>query len=157
MCGRRRTLGCDEACGWKSPHEQAVAERSRPRVLLETPDPGDAFACWRILERNGYEVSWCPGPDGSPPGTCPLVTSGQCALAGDADVIVSSLGLRRSSARCVLGALRRRLPDTPVIVAATASASHQWVPLLAGRRTLRLPMTAPALLASVEEAVAGTR
>ena len=155
MCGSKRTMGTDEARGWKKPGECWTGRCSKFHVVLETPDPGDAFACWRLLERNGYDVSWCPGPNRSQAGPCPLVESGRCKLVEDASVVVSSLNLQRSSSRRVVLALERHLPDVPVIVVANGSASEQWPELLAGRRTLRAPVTAESLLASVKEALAG--
>jgi len=153
MFGRRQKIGRDQARRWKGP--DAGRGGRRPRVLLEMPDPGEAFACWQLIERHGMAASWCPGPDGSCSGSCPLVADGQCRLAERADVVVSTLAMHRVPSRGVIEALRRHHPDTPVIVATTTSALQRWAPLLAGRRTLCLPLTAPTLLASVTEAVGG--
>ena len=157
MFGRRRLLGRDHARRWSGRHPRRGPDRARPQVLFETPDPGEAFACWRLLGRSGYEMSWCPGPGGSPSGTCALVASGDCALAERAGVIVSSLGLHHESSRQVLGAIRRRFPETPVIVTTTAAGSRQWASLLTGIRTLFLPVTRRTLLASVEAATGRSR
>src|SRR5581483_9004195 len=85
---------------WDWPH---------PRVLLELPEGdgnGDRIAA---LRGAGYSVAVCPGPrDGS---HCPLAGDDGCAVADEADIVVSSLGLHRPVARETLAALRKRLPE----------------------------------------------
>ena len=54
------------------------AQHPRRRVLVEASDVAQAYAYWRLLDNEGYEVSWCPGPRGPSPRRCPLVACGRC-------------------------------------------------------------------------------
>jgi len=64
----RRThteLGRDLAAAWAPcrPVPDADREAVRSRVLVEIPDGAKAWALWLLLGREGYVVTWCPGPD----------------------------------------------------------------------------------------------
>jgi len=148
-------LGRDFARRWQPRGGTSGAGDPRPRVLIEEPDVTGAFASWRLLEDNGYEVSWCPGPAGSRPRRCPLVTSGQCDLVRDADVVVSSLDLDHESSRKVVSAVKYLHPETPVIIQASQQALAEWAPVFEGRwGAMWMPVTERTLLDSVEFALA---
>ncbi|HEY5025207.1 MAG TPA: hypothetical protein VII76_09540 [Acidimicrobiales bacterium] len=117
----------------------------------------EAYASWRLLEENGYEVSWCPGPAGSRPRRCPLVTSGLCDLVCYADVVVTSLALGTKSSRDVVSAHRYLHPETPFIIEAPAEALTLFAPLFESRwGATRMPVTNRTLLDSVEFALAAS-
>lgn len=89
-------------------------EVARPRVLVEHSDGMMAWALQHFLEGEGYDVATCRGPGGH--GACPLVVSGHCAAAEDADVILHDVRPADGVGGDVLSALRRNLPDTPVVI-----------------------------------------
>jgi hypothetical protein len=126
-------------------------------VLIEEPDGAEAFAYWHLLRDNGYVVEWCPGPKSPLGGRCPLVSCGHCELVERADVVVSSLGIDNAPSRNVLGALRDLHPEIPVIVGASRREFARWAPLFEGNSVLRTPVTAAALLDSVEGVLAHRR
>jgi hypothetical protein len=115
----------------------------------------EAYTSWRLLEENGYEVSWCPGPAGSRPRRCPLVTSGLCDLVCYADVVVTSLALDSKCSREVVSALRYLHPETPFIINAPAEVLTLYAPLFEERwGATRMPVSKRTLLDSVEFALA---
>jgi DNA-binding NtrC family response regulator len=155
MRSHRNLLGTDFTCRWKHLGRHAEGEHPRPRVLVEEPDVAGAYAYWRLLDNNGYEVSWCRGPKGLGPRPCPLVTCGRCELVERADVVVSSLGLHRESSRKVVAALRRLHPDTPVVIQASQQMFTRWAPLFEGHwGPVPIPANKRTLLDSVESALA---
>ena len=147
-------LGRDFARHWHPRGGAIGAGHPRPRVLIEEPDVVEAYASWRLLEENGYEVSWCPGPAGSRPRRCPLVTSGLCDLVCNADVVVTSLALDSKCSRDVVSAHRYLHPETPFIIEAPAEALTLWEPVFEGHwGAIRMPVTKRTLLDSVEFAL----
>lgn len=152
-----RWLGRDFARHWHPRGGAIGAGHPRPRVLIEEPDVVEAYASWRLLEENGYEASWCPGPAGSRPRRCPLVASGLCDLVLYADVVVTSLGLDSKCSREVVCALRYLHPETPFIIEAPAEALALWAPVFEGRwGATRMPVTKRTLLDSIEFALAAS-
>ena len=63
------------------------------------------------LRSAGQEVRQCTGPLQRAGRACPLVTSGQCRLAEEADLILSLLPGGEPDCAAVLAAHRRRWPD----------------------------------------------
>ncbi len=96
----RRPLGKDFARGWKD--TTRGGENDGPRVLFESPDGAEAHAAWKLLQRHGYRVTWCPGPHGGFSPECALSTTGHCTLVDEADVVVSALDLRDASSQEVV-------------------------------------------------------
>lgn len=96
-----------------------------PRILVENPDPAMAWANARELDRAGYQVVTCLGPEGAPDlfpfGRCRLVDRGVCPLAEDADVVVFGLRFGHDRSRGVFRALRAAHPGLPICVEAPAS------------------------------------
>ena len=115
----------------------------------------EAYACWRLLNNNGYDASWCPGPGRLFPRPCPLVASGRCVLVERADVVVSSLELQRASSRQVVAAVTHLHRDTPVVVQAPQPMLARWAPLFEGNwGPVQTPANKRTLLDSVEAALA---
>ncbi len=80
------------------------------RVLVERRslfDDGQAAA----LQLAGDEVRQCTGPRGQGGRACPLLTTGRCRLAEQADLIVSLLPIDEPECRAVLAAHHSRWPD----------------------------------------------
>jgi hypothetical protein len=150
---RRKMLGKDLARRWVGPVVTETGEGRRSRILLEMTDGAEAVAYWRLLKENGYEVEWCPGPEGPPAQRCPLVTSGRCELVERADVVVSALGLDKESCRKVVAARGRLHPETPVVTQASRSDFARWANLVEGDQPLPTPVCERALLRSLEDAL----
>lgn len=155
MWHRSELLGRDFAGPWSHRGVSARRGNARPRILVEEPDPAEGFAYWRLLTKNGYDVSWCPGPTGQPRLLCPLVTRGRCDLVQCADVVVSSLPLHRESSQKVIAAIRNRYPDTVLLVQAPQRLLAQCGPSFEDRswRAMRMPVTSQTVLDSVERAL----
>jgi hypothetical protein len=84
------------------------AEAAGQRVLVERRSWFDDRRV-TALRSAGYDVRQCTGPLAGR--TCSLVTSGQCRLAEEADLIVSLLPDGDPDCAAVLAAHRRRWPD----------------------------------------------
>ncbi len=154
MWSRQKMLGQDVARRWARRAKGAEVVPGGARVLVEESDGAEAFAYWRLLTDNGYDVQWCPGPGGQPGSRCALVACGHCELVERADVVVSSLGIDNEPSRDVLASIRRVYPETPVIVQASKRELSRWASLFDGNRILRTPVTGRALLDSVRDALA---
>jgi EmrB/QacA subfamily drug resistance transporter len=154
---RTETLGLDRAKDWAPVDDTWPGSgRARGRVLLETADAAEAWAVRRILGRAGYEVAWCPGPEGESERSCPLVTSGTCPLVDRADAVVSTLSVDHGRSREVLEALATRGSMLPVIVSCTPFQGRSWPSSLQGLRPLTVPVTPTKLLAALDAAVGRT-
>jgi|CZKG01.1.fsa_nt_gi DNA-binding response OmpR family regulator len=120
---------------------------SHPRVLVEHPDEATGLAIASGLRFAGYAVAICPGPAGH--GRCPLAGPAGCAPAHDADLVVSSLGYERETAREVLRALRTHYPDTPLLVEAPSDMDTGMRELLDGAHQLPAPASTEQIVAAV--------
>lgn len=85
---------------------------SGPRVVIEHPDEEEGLRLAGALRDAGFAVAVCSGPDEAT--GCPLAGPGECAIARDADAIVSYLEAEVSPD--VLAALRARCPSVPLII-----------------------------------------
>lgn len=131
---------------WKGP--------GGPRVLVENPDFGIGYSMERLLIERGYDVAVCEGPDCNQARRCPLVATGECDLAANADVIVHSLNLDRPDHAAVLQALRERCPGARIVVEIPTPSIARHQELLEGCSILRFPATRTTLNNAVEVAVA---
>jgi hypothetical protein len=123
----------------------------RPRVLLELPDRADSRERVDALRRAGYSIAVCPGP--TVEGRCPLAGDEGCAVAHEADIVVSSLGLDTAEAREPLAALRTRLPHVPVLVEAGADAAARWPELVPEHERLEPGIDPSELVERVDKAL----
>ena len=117
--GRRRRLGRDFARKW------ADSGHFRPRILFESPDGAEADAVWKLLHRQGYGFTWCPGPRDDAE-ECALARTGQCPLVDAADAVVSTLDLGASCCQAVAKQLDRITVDVPVVVVPRSVQAAKW-------------------------------
>lgn len=88
------------------------ASHDRPRILVEVP--GGQWVLAEEMERRGFQVVACPGPDrGGPP--CGPLAGRRCPLASQADAIVV-VRVPGGSGDVLLEAHRRLHPNVPVCV-----------------------------------------
>jgi hypothetical protein len=85
------------------------AGSTRRRVLVERRSWSDN-AQVAALRSAGNDIRQCTGPRQRTGRTCPLVTSGQCRLAEEADMIVNLLPDDEGDCAAVLAAHRRHWP-----------------------------------------------
>ena len=123
----------------------------RPRVLIESADPGGAAELSAALRRAGCVVATCRGPDGGadPEIRCPLHGLGPCVAVEGADLVVTALDLDQESGRDVLRGLRTRYPSVPLVVVATAAQAGDLDELLAGCTRVSSEAETAELLAAV--------
>jgi DNA-binding NarL/FixJ family response regulator len=117
-------------------------------VLIEDPDEEAGLAIASGLRFAGYAVAVCPGPRGH--GQCPLTGPAGCAAAHDADLVVCNLGYEREVARDVLGELRTRYPDTPLLVVVPPEIDADLRGLLDGCHQLPAGATPDEVVAAVQ-------
>ena len=149
----RRPLGEDFARGW--PDEAAGNADGGPMVLFESPDGAEAHAAWKLLRRNGYRMTWCPGPQGGFSPQCALLASGRCPLVDEADAVVSALDLRDPRCGDVVRALGAQAPDTPVVVVAPKRAAAHWAEEVPGCGVVAGPLSSKVLIRALSVARAG--
>lgn len=139
------TAGGNMARRTWDPGRWPSADRTRPKVLVESSDAADSWAVEMTLDLAGYEVAVCTGQSerGAP---CPLVQQGDCELATGADVILNHLPLTEPTNREILRMVRARVPETPVIVEAGLRERERHADLLAGCRVVPAPLTTRGLL-----------
>ena len=136
-----------------APPEWPVPERAAPpRVLLEYPSFATPSVAADLLRRAGCEPLICEGP-GDMVGVCRLLETGECPAARDADVIFNAFGLGTREHRAIIDALRRRYPDTPVVVETTRPRAKEHPDLLDGRIRCDAPVTSRRMLDAVATAL----
>lgn len=137
-------------------HDSHRAERigadHPPRVVLEAPDGLEGAALWRLLKEQGYEVSWCPGPEGPPAVWCPVMSGRRCDFIDAADVVLWALGFDDPVCCEVLEKLRSVHADASVVVLASSDDVAERADLLEGHRVLRTPFSTSELIDALESA-----
>jgi len=113
--GRPRKIGVFERAHGGALYLQEVADMPREtqgRILRVLVEQRGWFDTGRVAELRaaGDDVRQCHGPGRHAGRTCPLVTSGHCRLAEEADVIVPLLPADDEDCAAVLEAHRRRWP-----------------------------------------------
>jgi hypothetical protein len=98
------------------------AYHSRPRLLIEDPDPALRVADFHRFTEAGLDVALCSGPDHGE--GCRLVELGDCPMAAAADVILMGRDLGESRAE-IAAALHRHHPDVPVIAKVPRQGSEE--------------------------------
>lgn len=125
-----------------------------PRVLIEAAEWPKREQIAAVLRSEGYDTVACAGPEGSGH-RCSLAAGDGCRAAHEADVVVHALGsydLRNVEA---LRALRRRLPDTPVVVEVPAADAARRRNELTGYVVVEPSCSASELVAAVTQALEG--
>ncbi len=122
------------------------------RVLIEHHDSSIAVAVGNLLAAEGYDVSHCRGPDDRG-GKCPLVRTGVCERAAQADAVFCGLEVTDENDREVLVNLRRHFAETPVIVEMARSRIPLYTEELEGCVVIPQPMTRESVLHAVETAL----
>ena len=148
----RRPLGDDFASGWP---DGAQGEDARPMVLFECADGAEAHAAWKLLRRNGYRMTWCPGPQGgffSP--RCALSATGHCPLVEEADAVVSALDLRDPLCEEVVRGLdaQAQAHETPVVVVAPKRLAARWAEEAPDCEVIAGPLSSKVLIRALSVA-----
>ena len=143
---------------WRRDRERRAAPswgptRGKTRVLVEARDGADGWACEQILERRGYEVAICPGPEsGRIP--CPVLEGNDCPAARGADLIVSLLNLSHAPSRTVVRALGAMRPAKPIVIEVSDEDRIRNTDLVARTTALDAPVLGTQLSRAVDEALA---
>jgi hypothetical protein len=124
----------------------------RPRVLVECDNASVQDGVIRALSESGYTVAACGGPETRASHVCPLVTDGRCGLVEDADIVVHMLDMTETDNRLVLYAIRKRVPETPIVIEASLPGAAHDGDVVAGCEQIRYPVTRQALLDAVANA-----
>jgi hypothetical protein len=128
------------SCAW------STGATNGKRVVVESDDAAVGWAVGGVLQREGYEVVQCPGPDAGH--RCPVLDGGRCQLVADADVVINLLGGDHTDGigPAVRTALRSAHPDTPVVaeLSVTATAARDDA-LAAGVHVVDAPVRAVEL------------
>ena len=133
-------------------HRRWEGERG-PRILVEAAEWGARATIESELQAAGYRTLSCAGPEGTGR-RCPLAADQGCGAAEDADAVVYALRTTDARNLEVLRSLRRRLPDTPVVIEAPAPAVARHPEEFAGCTVVDPPLTQPGLLTAVATALA---
>ena len=127
------------------------------RVLVECPDYKSPSVIAELIERDGYAVRVCGGPDRDH--SCPMVTERSCTLVNGADVVVNLLSGPDRQPQAVIGAItsERRPPQVvtqmPTPTIARRNADDDWdfdrdrVTILSG------PLSSAAIMEGIQAAL----
>jgi len=139
----------------RQPWDGATGDRAR--VLLECEPEHSPSIIASVIERYGYDVRTCEGPDA---GRCDLLANGSCGLVEGADVVVNMLHPRRQGAELL--ARETALDESPAVVAEMTRSQRQAVADAGGGVDLErvtvveTPVTGKALIDAIQDA-AGRR
>jgi hypothetical protein len=144
------------------PVHDAWPDRSddRVRVLLECPPESSPAIIASVIERHGYDVRSCEGPDQH---RCDLHENGVCALVDGADVVVNLLRTRSTGPSVLDEVVAIRRPPAvvaerthPRVMAArngTDGVEHLDAD---GVTVIEAPMTGRTLIEAIEQAAGRT-
>lgn len=123
------------------------------RVLLVQRDQAVADRMADDLEKAGYEVERCLGPDLEP---CPVVEAAPCPLVDGADVLVYDAWVAGDSGagEHLTASLRELYADLPIVLT-SAHDPLDWVERDGAHRVFPLPRdpSTQALLGAIEIAL----
>jgi hypothetical protein len=120
----------------------------RVRVLLECQHTDSPAIIASVIERDGYAVRTCAGPDA---GRCELVAHGHCGLVEGADVVVNLLRDPVEGPRIADAVASRRRP--PALVVERPRPKPGEVLPDDGATVVHPPVTRAALTAAIDEAL----
>ncbi len=122
------------------------------RVLVEASEWHHRESLTSFLRSQGFSPVSCPGPQGADT-RCSLAAGHGCVAAAEADVVVHAMPHNDLRNREALRALRRELPDTPVIVEVPEPALRKRADEYDGCIAVHAPMSHEALLDAIQEAL----
>jgi DNA-binding NtrC family response regulator len=122
------------------------------RVVVENANRDRALAQTAALDRAGFSVTTCGGPDTLPGRVCPLTNGDSCPWIDVADVVVHDLDLDNPAHQEVLRALRRAYPHVPVVLELAEATAREHAALLAGCHVI-YPFDMDRLVQAVIDAV----
>jgi hypothetical protein len=125
---------------------------SRPRVLVEASEWARATAISQSLDEAGIEAVICGGPEGHDL-RCPFVGGGPCVSLDGADAIVFMLRLTDVRNLELLGRLRQKRADLPMVIAVPPPLADRYADVLAGARVVAWSATAADVVAAVGELI----
>lgn len=131
----------------------AFSGDGNPRVLVEATEWAYRETITDVLAGEGYDVASCGGPEGGD-GRCALFVEGGCGTCDRADVVVHTLRHSDPRNREVLLALRKRYPDTPLVVEVPGPRAVTYPTDFPGCYVLPVPVTMDALKDTVRTALA---
>jgi hypothetical protein len=123
-----------------------------PRVLVEESDGAVRSSIVRLLEREGFQVVGCGGPDDNAGSRCPLMKPASCPAAAEADVIFFSFPLSNPTNREILRLLKCRHSNTPIVVEVPKPQVAVHSELLAGTHVVYSPITRRSITHAVRKA-----
>lgn len=126
----------------------------RQRVLVEDPDGALRTASERLLQREGFDVAVCPGPEEMGSRHCPAVACGECPLVEGADVVYANLRWSLPASREVLQAHRTCYAGTPVVVEVSQPEETRSPELFAGCTVVHVPVGGDAMVGAIRKALA---
>ncbi len=106
----------------------------RPRIVVEDSQPALAISDFSLFEQAGFDVAVCSGP-GRAPGDCPVLHGRDCAALAGADAVLHHLDPDLG----IAAAIRRRYPDTPVVMEVRRRADGSLPPVPEGCVPLAYP------------------
>lgn len=101
-------------------------------VVVENAGRSSAGAQIAALDRAGFTVVACGGPDALPGRVCPLVTAGRCPWIDAADVVLHDLDPDKPEHLTILQTLRRIHSEVPVVVEVPVQTARDHVEDLDG-------------------------
>lgn len=117
-------------------------EQPGQRVLVES---SEAWAFVDGLEAAGYAVATCTGP--SAKAQCPLLERDVCAIAAEADLIVSALH-ESDGGSTIVARLAATYPNTPLIVETPRPKAALYG---VGAKIVEAPLELPNLIDALAE------
>jgi hypothetical protein len=124
----------------------------RPRVLVEGSDEAWRRATMAELEKYGYDVLGCAGPDLDHDEHCPAVEGERCPGSAHADVVVCDLDLTDGHAAQVPRAVARELRDGASVIV-VLDEPEEADGDLDGCRLVERPASPVEVVVEVERAV----
>ncbi len=123
----------------------------RYRVLVGAGEWTRATGVSHGLEREGFEVVSCGGPEGHDL-RCPYVGGEGCPAIDQADAAVFMLRLTDVRNLELLGRLRKDRPDLPLVVATPGPLAERHADLLTGTTVLDWTATPAEVAKAVSQA-----
>ncbi|MEZ5177489.1 MAG: hypothetical protein R2746_04175 [Acidimicrobiales bacterium] len=122
----------------------------RVRVLVECQHTDSPGIIATVVEREGYAVRTCEGPD---IGRCELVEHGHCGLVEGADVVVNLLRDPEEGPKIADAVASLRRPPALVVERSRTRATPGTDVSHGGPTVVHPPITKASLVAAIDEAL----